>query len=61
MTRMLDILEDYCIYRMLKVNKNTFIILSLFVKYCRIDGDTNMDTRDLYLSLFTEIYFMIQK
>ncbi len=32
MTRMLDILEDYCLYRQFK--------------YCRIDGNTSGDDRD---------------
>ena len=37
---MLDILEDYCNIR--------------GYKYCRIDGDTDMYTRDIMISQFTE-------
>lgn len=39
MTRVLDILEDYCNYRE--------------YKYCRIDGDTSMDSRDDQIANFT--------
>jgi len=39
MTRVLDILEDYCRFRQ--------------YKYCRIDGDTDMDSRDRQIVDFT--------
>lgn len=38
-TSMLDILEDYCIYR--KYN------------YCRLDGNTELDDREKYIEEFT--------
>lgn len=40
MTVMLDILEDYCHYRKFE--------------YCRIDGSTDMDTRDSEIKNFVE-------
>lgn len=40
MTRMLDILEDYCNYRQFE--------------YCRIDGDTDIVSRDNQIAEFTE-------
>mmetsp|Transcript_1601 Transcript_1601/g.1421 ORF Transcript_1601/g.1421 Transcript_1601/m.1421 type:complete len:81 (+) Transcript_1601:1438-1680(+) len=39
MTRMLDILEDYCNFK--------------HHKYCRIDGDTDMESRDRQIVNFT--------
>lgn len=39
MTRILDILEDYCNYRE--------------YQYCRIDGDTDMDSRDRQIEEYT--------
>ena len=38
MTMVLDILEDYCNYRS--------------YKYCRIDGSTDMNSRDLQIEMF---------
>ena len=40
MTRMLDILEDYCNYR--------------GFKYCRIDGDTEINDRDDQIAEFSD-------
>lgn len=40
MTRMLDILEDYCVIRGYQT--------------CRIDGDTTLEDRELYISEFTK-------
>ena len=40
MTRMLDILEDYCNER--------------FYEYCRIDGDTSLEARERMISEFTQ-------
>lgn len=40
MTKMLDILEDYCITKQ--------------YSYCRIDGDTDIDERDRQIGEFTE-------
>lgn len=37
---MLDILEDYCIYR--------------DYKYCRLDGNTELDDREKYIEEFTK-------
>jgi SWI/SNF-related matrix-associated actin-dependent regulator of chromatin subfamily A member 5 len=40
MTRLLDILEDYCGYR--------------GYTYCRIDGDTSLEDREIHISEFTK-------
>ncbi|KAI5082083.1 hypothetical protein GOP47_0001826 [Adiantum capillus-veneris] len=40
MTRLLDILEDYCVYR--------------GYQYCRIDGDTGGDEREAYIEAFNK-------
>ncbi|MCO5580415.1 hypothetical protein L7F22_034281 [Adiantum nelumboides] len=40
MTRLLDILEDYCVYR--------------GYQYCRIDGDTGGDERESYIEAFNK-------
>ena len=40
MTRMLDILEDYCLYRKLG--------------YCRIDGNTSGDDREFMIDEFNK-------
>ncbi len=39
-TSMLDILEDYCIFRE--------------YKYCRLDGNTELDDREKYIQEFTQ-------
>jgi SNF2 family DNA or RNA helicase len=38
-TSMLDILEDYCLFRQ--------------YKYCRLDGNTELDDREKYIAEFT--------
>ena len=40
MTRLLDILEDYCLFRQ--------------YKYCRIDGNTSGDDREQSIDAFNE-------
>lgn len=40
MTRLLDILEDYCMFR--------------GYQYCRIDGDTGGDERESYIEAFNK-------
>ena len=39
-TSMLDILEDYCLFRE--------------YKYCRLDGNTDLDERERYIEEFTK-------
>ncbi len=59
MTKMLDILEDYCIWRNLEVCRRSKLLIctcflcpqlikcvkTIIFKYCRLDGDTAYDIR----------------
>lgn len=49
MSRMLDILEDYCLFRQYSSSSHLLTrsgrLLTSFIEYCRIDGGTAHDDR----------------